>query len=402
MPPPTPYARVWLLFVLAWVSNYLVRMGFSALLPSIMHDLALSYTRAGVLTSAFFGAYAAMQFPAGLLGDRFGRRRVLLVGLLAGALASVSTGFAVSFATLLAARLATGIAQGSLFSNDRAIIVAVTPPAKMALGQAVSFLGPGLGLSLGLVVGGFLGELMPWRGVFVVLALPSVAAALLIARLVPASAGPRPPGAGVRDVVGQPDLWLLGLAGAAAMWVQYTLATWAPLLFMEAGVTELGRAGLYSSLMGLAGVGGLLIGGGLGDRARRFPLGRKGVLAISLGTLTAATLVLSVVVQRRPSVPALAAGLGLVAICAWSIWGPSFALLSEVFTGRDLATAFGLYNTVCVLGAVIGPGLTGWARDVTGTFVAGCYLSVAAALAGAIVVLQVRARPAGGPGGRGL
>jgi MFS family permease len=53
-------------------------MGFSALLPSIMQDLALSYTQAGVLASGFFGAYAAMQLPAGLLGDRFGRRRVLL------------------------------------------------------------------------------------------------------------------------------------------------------------------------------------------------------------------------------------------------------------------------------------------------------------------------------------
>jgi MFS family permease len=204
----------------------------------------------------------------------------------------------------------------------------------------------------------------------------------------------------VRHVLGQLDLWLLGVAGGAVMWVLYTLATWAPLLFMEAGVSELGRAGFYSSFMGLAGVGGLLIGGWLGDRARRSPLGRKGILVASLGALTAATLVLSLVVQRRPSVLALAAALGLVASCAWSIWGPSFALLSELFTGSDLATAFGLYNTVCVLGAVIGPGLTGWARDVTGSFVAGCYLSTAVALTGAVVVLLVRVRPADGAPGR--
>jgi predicted MFS family arabinose efflux permease len=385
---------VWLLFVVAWVANYLVRMGFSALLAPIMHDLDLSYTRAGVLASGFFLAYAAMQLPAGLLGDRFGRRRVLLTGLLIGALASVSTGFAVSFPTLLAARLATGAAQGALFANDRAIIAAVTPPDKIALGQAVSFLGPGVGLTLGFVAGGVLGELMPWRWVFFVVALPSVAAALLIHRFVPASApaGASPLRARAGHVLGQLDLWLLGLGGAAAMWVQYVVATWAPLLFMEAGVDELGRAGVYAGLIGLAGVIGLLIGGWLGDRARHWRLGRTGMLAAALGTLTAATIVLSLLVERRASVPALAAGLGLVAICAWSIWGPSFALLGDVVMGRDLSTAFGLYNTICVVGAIIGPGLTGWARDVTGSFVAGCYLCAAVALAGSAIVLPVRAR----------
>ncbi len=60
--------------------------------------------------------------------------------------------FAGTFTALVLARLLTGLGQGGLFSNDRVIIAGSTPPARMALGQGVSFSGPGLGLTLGIVL----------------------------------------------------------------------------------------------------------------------------------------------------------------------------------------------------------------------------------------------------------
>src|SRR5213593_3583555 len=98
------YVLVWFLLIFAWATNFVIRIGFSALLPSIIAELQLSYARAGLLASAFFYAYVLMQLPAGLLGDRFGRRRILVLGLLGGALAAGLTGLAGSFATLFAAR----------------------------------------------------------------------------------------------------------------------------------------------------------------------------------------------------------------------------------------------------------------------------------------------------------
>jgi len=105
------YVLVWLLLIFAWAANFAVRIGFSALLPSIMDELQLSYTRAGLLASAFFYAYATMQLPSGLLGDRFGRRRILLLGLLGGALSAGLTGLAGSFGALFVARALTGAFQ---------------------------------------------------------------------------------------------------------------------------------------------------------------------------------------------------------------------------------------------------------------------------------------------------
>jgi ACS family glucarate transporter-like MFS transporter len=176
------------------------------------------------------------------------------------------------------------------------------------------------------------------------------------------------------------------------MWVQYVFATWAPLLLMEAGVRELGRAGLFASLQGLAGVAGLLTGGWLADRAYRAGVGRRAVVVGLLGALGATTLALAVVVQHAPGVGWLTGLLFVVAFAAWGVWGPSFALLGAVASGRELSTAFGLYNTVCVLGAVVGPALTGWTRDLTGSFAAGAYLCAAVAFAGAVFMRFTRGR----------
>src|SRR3989449_3584118 len=183
------YVLVWLLLIFAWAANFVVRIGFSALLPSIIGELHLSYTRAGLLASAFFYAYVIMQIPSGLLGDRFGRRRILVLGLVGGALAAGLTGLAGSFAALFIARALTGAFQGSLFSNDRAIIVTVTPPDRIGLGQGVSFSGPGLGLTFGLVIGGLLVEFLPWRTVMMLFGLGPIMALLLNARDV-AAPGP--------------------------------------------------------------------------------------------------------------------------------------------------------------------------------------------------------------------
>lgn len=390
---PVSYRAVWALVVIAWVANYLVRMALPALLPAIIVELGLSYTRAGLLaTGAFFYGYAAAQIPAGLLGDRFGRRLVLVCALVAGAAAAVATGLAAGFAALLAARVATGLAQGGVFSNDRAIIAAVTPREKIALGQAISFSGPGLGLTSGLLLAGVLGSVLPWRHVFFVVAVGPVAAALLIFACVPESrraAGPAAFGARLRAVARQPSLWLLGLSGTSLMWAQYALATWAPMLFTEAGIARMDRAAFLASMQGVAGVVGLLVGGAISDRVRRRGVSHKAVAAAGLIGTAAALAALALVLQANGSPAALLATVLVTAACSWAVWGPSFALLGEVFAGEDISTAFALYNALCVLGAAVGPIVVGWARDVTGSFAAGCWVSAAVALAGLTAALAV-------------
>jgi MFS family permease len=386
---PSP-SLVWGLLVYAWVANYLIRMALSALLPLIMAELALSYTGAGFLASAFFYAYTVMQLPAGFLGDRLGRKRVLLGGIVLGAFASVLTGLAGSFWILFLARVLTGLSQGCLFSNDRVIIAAYTPREKMALGQGISFSGPGLGTALGLLLAGVLGELMPWRGVFFVFALPPLLAALLLWRRVPEPSGAivgAAAGWSLGRVAATPELWLLGLAGIMPVYIQFVIATWGPLFFVEVGVTALGRSALYASFQGVPAPLGLLAMGWLADRVHQRGISRKVVMAATILLAGVAFAGLGATVQAKGPPGLLAFFIIATSFFLWGTWGPSFALLAERFPPGILGTAFGLYNTICFLGAVAGPLLTGWIRDVTGSFAWACYEAAQVAVLGAVVAM---------------
>jgi predicted MFS family arabinose efflux permease len=390
-PALPPYAVVWLVFVFAWAASFVVRVGFGALLPPIIAELHLSYTRAGLVASAFFWSYVAMQIPAGLLGDRFGRRRILLLGLLGGTLATASTGLAWSFAALLAARTLTGASQGALFSNDRAIIVAVTPRDRLSLGQGVSFAGPGVGITVGLLLGGALAEHLAWRTIVLLFALGPLAAAALVYRFVPAipPAPPRAVGTRLAAVGANPRLWVLAAIGFCTIYVQFVLATWAPLFFTEMGVADLARAGALASVQGLAASAGMIAGGVADDRLSRRRGGHAAVIAMGLGSLAVAMAVMALVVGGRSPL-ALAATLLVAAFFCWSIWSAVYALLGETVRPGDLATAFGCCNSLCFLGAVAGPWLTGLTRDLTGSFATGCGVAAAVAAMGGALSLVVR------------
>jgi MFS transporter, ACS family, D-galactonate transporter len=384
--PATPYYAIWAILIYAWVANYLIRMALGALLPPIMRELSLSYTEAGFLSTAFFYAYMAMQFPAGALGDRFGRKRILIAGVLLGGCASVSTALAGSFAALFAARLLTGISQGCLFSNDRVIIAAVTPRSKMALGQGISFSGAGLGTALGLLLAGALGGLMAWRSVFVLFALPPLLAAVLVWRLVPEP----PHRATVADpawpftrVLRTGDFWRLGLTGIMPVYIQFVLATWAPLFFAEVGVADLVRSASLASLQGVPAPFGLLLSGLVADRFHRRGLPRKRIIAGTLFLTALSVMGMGLVVHARGPAWLLIASMLGARFFFWCAWGPAYAILGEMFPPSMLGRAFGLYNTTCFLGAIVGPVVTGVIRDLTGSFAAALFG------AGALCLLSV-------------
>jgi MFS family permease len=408
------YVVVWILLIFAWAANFVIRIGFSALLPAIIEELQLSYTRAGLLASAFFYAYVLMQLPSGLLGDRFGRRRILLLGLLGSALAAGLTGLAGTFATLFLARALTGAFQGSLFSNDRAIIATVTPPNRIGFGQGVSFSGPGIGLTVGLVVGGLLLEVMPWRHVMMLFGIGPIVAALLIARWVPPQTPPAtrvPVGQRLRSLVSNGRLCTLALVSLTAIGDQFILATWAPLFFAEVGVTDVGLAGSYAALQGVAASLGMIASGWAHDRLAERGYASKTVVVVGLGGLVVSMLGMALVLAQR-SLPGLAVMLFLAAFFCWSIWGAVYTVLGRLVRAEELGTAFGFSNSISFVGAVVGPIATGWVRDLTGSFSAGCVLAALLAAAGVVLAVALRVppaptpprrprSPAGSPGGTG-
>jgi MFS family permease len=76
----------------------------------------------------------------------------------------------------------------------------------------------------------------------------------------------------------------------------------------------------------------------------------------------------------------------------WCTWGPAYAIFGEMFPPSVLGKAFGLYNSTCFIGAIVGPLVTGHVKDLTGSFAAALF--AAAALAGVSAVTALALRPA--------
>ena len=392
--PWQAYHTVWALIVFGWIGNYMVRMALSPLLEPVMAEFGLSHAEGGFLFSVFFYGYIAMQVPAGLLGDRFGRKRVLITGILLVAVAAVLTGWSRTLWMLALARLLTGLAQGLYFANDRPIIAAATPRDRLGVGQGVSFSGLGLGNVLGVMLGGALGEILPWRSVFLILAVLPLLSATLIGRFVVDQTPPRaldgPDRVGLGVVFRSRELWLLGLAGMAPIWIQWLLLTWGPALFAEIGVQELSRSAAYASLVGLAALPGLFGVGALSDRLRSRGVGRQAVFAGAMLVLAALVLLIGLVVAARGPAWILAGLVFATSLFVWGAWAPVYARVAECVPRPVLGIAFGFLNAVSFLSSLLVPYVTGWIKDATGSFAAAFYLAAVVGLAGVPVALLAR------------
>ena len=259
----------------------------------------------------------------------------------------------------------------------------------------MSFSGPGLGLTFGLVIGGLLVAVLPWRTVVMLFGIGPIVAALLIVRYVPPPARSTarvPLGRRLRSLFANGPLCVLGLVSFCAIADQFTLATWAPLFFNEVGVADLGRAGSYAALQGIAASLGMVVSGWAHDRLVERGYGSKTAIVAGLSGLALSMLAMAAAITQR-SIPGLAVVLFLAAFFCWSIWGAFYALLARLVREDELGTAFGLSNSIGFIGAVVAPTATGWVRDLTGSFSAGCVLAAVLAVAGIAFTFAVRVPP---------
>ncbi len=380
------YHTVWLILVFGWITNYMVRIAISPSLIPIMKEFSLSHAQAGVLASAFFYAYTVMQLPAGHIGDRIGKKKVLASGSFIWALMSLLTSVAGSFYQIFILRLITGFGEGTYFGNDRPVIATFTPREKAGVGQGISFMGLGIGLGTGILLGGVIAQNFGWRSVFAIFSIPSFLAFLLIMKYIrePEIRTPHVP---FRTPFKSRDLWLLNIGGIAIIYSLWVLGTWAPKMFMEIGVETLGRSSIFASVFGFAAIPGLILTGHLSDRFVMH--GRKSLITAYMFLLSL-FLALTGLSMKSGNVTTLAILVFLDGFFLWGVWAPIYALVSDITPPKVLGTTFGFVNFIMFFGSLFAPWLTGWIRDVTGSFVWGCYLASIILIAGVFLVLLIR------------
>jgi DHA1 family bicyclomycin/chloramphenicol resistance-like MFS transporter len=150
-------------------------------LPGLTQDLGASMAQAQLTLTALLLAFGASQLVWGPVSDRFGRRPVLLVGMLAYLLASVASALSLSMTTLIVWRTLQGIAMGAGVMCARAIVRDLYAPLQGATVMSKGLSGLGVIACLSAPVGGALTSLWGWHVALMTLAIFGACTLALIA-----------------------------------------------------------------------------------------------------------------------------------------------------------------------------------------------------------------------------
>ncbi len=377
------------------VLNYVDRYVGAAVLPLILAGLSLSDTEGGLLQSVFIITYSLVSPLAGWLGDRHARLRIALVGVLVWSVATVASGLAPTYAILLLARAVIGVGEASYAVVTPSLLSDLYPPERRGRALAMFYAAIPAGTALGYVLGGAVGSTYGWRYAFFIAGGPG---ALLGLALLFLSDPPR----GAFDISETPATALAVVASVRALLARpsyvfntaaqiiYTfamggLATWMPTYFVRERHIPLATAtSTFGLLLVVAGFGGTLLGGQLGDRmAARF---RGAQFAVSgWGLVVSLLFTIPAVLSPTPAIfwPSIFVTLVLLFLNI----GPLNAAMANVLPPDLRARGFALTTmAIHLLGDAASPWLIGVASDRVGLTVPVLATGILLAASGVILL----------------
>lgn len=211
-------------------------------LPTIARQMNASFADVEWVIGAYVLCFAALLLPAGAMADRFGRKRVFLLGIAGFALASLACGLAPTAPALSLARAAQGASAAFLLAPALAVIGhACHDEGERARAWALWGAVMGLTMVLSPLLGGVIGQTLGWRWAFHLNVPVCIALAMAVVRFVPESreATPRP-----LDVIG------IGLFAAAMFSLTWALIVgpshgWTSLDVLVRGAAAIGLFSLF-------------------------------------------------------------------------------------------------------------------------------------------------------------
>ncbi len=255
--------------------NYIDRQVLYAVFPLVKEDLRLSDTALGLLGSAFMICY---MFSAPLIGwaaDRAGRIKLAACGLLLWSAATVGSGVASGYRALLSARAAVGIGEASFGTVSPGLIAGYFDKEKRGRVLSYFYLAIPLGSALGYLLGGILGKAYGWQSAFLIVGVPGLLLffPMLFLRETPGTGSKSntapPEDKGLRRILNR-SFVINTLSMAAMTFALGGLAQWVPsFLHRIHGIDVAKGTTIFGIVTVIAGIGGTMTGGWLGDRLQK-------------------------------------------------------------------------------------------------------------------------------------
>jgi MFS transporter, Spinster family, sphingosine-1-phosphate transporter len=271
------------LFVLLCVINllnYIDRNVINGLIDPIRRDFGASDAQMGLVGLAFLLTYASLPPIFGLLGDRMPRKTIIAASVALWSVATGTTALVRRFWQLLAMRSVVGVGEASYMSNSPSLIADLFTPANRGRAMSIFYIASPVGSALGVALGGALYGRFGWRGACLLVGLPGlVAAALVATRREPVRGGfdvdapvsaRKPIVPTLLQLARNRTYLLLIVAYGGLVFTQNAIENWLPTVLERDKALPIPEAtAMYGTAVFLGGVLGPLIGVGIADFLRR-------------------------------------------------------------------------------------------------------------------------------------
>ena len=357
--------------LLGFMQAHIHRVGFAPLIPIFMTDLGISYAAAAAIMTAYFWTYTAVQLPVGVLTDRLGPRRMMLVFLTVLGVGVLAFPLSGSYTQSLVTRGVIGLGAAGVWLPGLRLIHEWFPSQERGRATGLFSAGGGVGGTLALMLLPVLAGRFGWRWGYAATLLPLLTALVLISWFV--RPGPlaeprseattsRSAAAALLHVVSTRALWAINVAVFFSYGAFIALVTFLPsFLQRQEGLTP-GSAGFVTGLVTAGTVISWPLAGFVSDRLGQ----RKGIYLSSQILCVAACLAFALLVPGRGLGAAAAAALFTGLVLGGMV--TPFVMVVELFPASLIGTASGVVNTFCFIGSLLIPVLVGKILDVSGSF----------------------------------
>ncbi len=393
-PSYTAARRWWIVALLAVASiiAYMARVNLSlAVIDSgFEHFFQINNIGRGLVNSAFFWSYAALQIPAGWIADRYGSKYSIAFGFAIWCVLTALTSFAVGFTSLFAIRLLVGVGEAIIHPASMRWIRFHFPEKRRGLAIGLFMSGSKFGPAIGALAAAWLIQGFGWRAMFLILGLGALVWLIPWLALVKDDSvtgearhatGQTSSDLTMVRLAANPIIWGTVIGTFCYMYFVYFCMTWMPTYFKEARGLSVSSSSLFTafSFAGMAIVA--ILGGGAADRL--IAGGRDAVRVrkafIIIGFLMASTelaggLSSSLNVALFFSVFSLS-GLGLATANYW-------ALTQTLLPSGAIGRIVGIQNCAASVAGIVAPILTGWLVQQTGAYSAPMQIVLVVLIAG--------------------
>lgn len=363
--------------------NYADRQAIFSVFPLLKAEMNLSDVQLGIVASAFMWVYASFGAIAGLVGDRFQRKTLIIGGLIFWSAVTVGTALSTDYVHLVLFRALEGLGEAFYFPASMSLLSDYH--GKDTRSKAMSFHQSSVyaGTIAGGALSGYMGQYYGWRSSFYVFGgLGILLGVTLIALLKEPERGQSEvdvleDGAhvaidlrqkniigSIRDVFSKPMVWILISVFIGANFVASIFLTWMPSFLYNKFQMSLSMAGLNATFyLQVASILGVISGGFLADKlVRKYRGGRMMTQAVGLmlgvpfifltgWTLSVPVLILALV------------GFGYFkGLYDANLW----ASLHDVVRPENRATAVGFMNSLGWFGGAIAPIAIAYASESYG------------------------------------